>query len=62
MVPKWGRSVQPQAVVDFVAREVLPYKKLRDVVVVGSLPVSAAGKVLKAELRNRLDRGAASPS
>ena len=54
VVAERGRSVQPEAVADFVSREVLPYKKLRGVIVVDSLPVSAAGKVLKTELRDRI--------
>lgn len=38
----------------FVAEQVLPYKKLRDVFEIELLPTSAAGKVLKTDLRSRL--------
>jgi long-chain acyl-CoA synthetase len=33
---------------------VTPYKRLREIHVVGQIPVSAAGKVLKRELRQQL--------
>ncbi|ONI85930.1 hypothetical protein ALI144C_12560 [Actinosynnema sp. ALI-1.44] len=35
--------------------QVVPYKRLREVIVVDRIPVSAAGKILKRELRERLD-------
>jgi long-chain acyl-CoA synthetase len=38
----------------YVNDKVVPYKKLRGVVFVDEIPVSAAGKVLKRELRDRL--------
>ncbi|SEF43446.1 long-chain acyl-CoA synthetase [Thermomonospora echinospora] len=38
----------------YVNEKVVPYKKLRGVVFVDEIPVSAAGKVLKRELRDRL--------
>jgi long-chain acyl-CoA synthetase len=34
--------------------KVVPYKRLREIHVVEQIPVSAAGKVLKRELRDRL--------
>jgi long-chain acyl-CoA synthetase len=37
-----------------VNAQVLPYKRLREVHLVDEIPVSAAGKVLKRELRERL--------
>ena len=37
---------------EFVNERVVPYKKLRDIRVVGEIPVSAAGKVLRRELRS----------
>jgi long-chain acyl-CoA synthetase len=40
-----------------VAERVLPYKRLREVVFVDRLPTSPAGKVLKTELRARLEQG-----
>jgi long-chain acyl-CoA synthetase len=37
-----------------VNEQVLPYKRLREIRLVDEIPVSAAGKVLKRELRARL--------
>lgn len=48
-------STTPKELIDFVAERVLPYKKLRDVVIVDAFPTSAAGKVLKTELRMKLE-------
>jgi long-chain acyl-CoA synthetase len=41
----------PREILDWVNGRVTPYKKLRDIRVVGEIPVSAAGKVLRRELR-----------
>jgi long-chain acyl-CoA synthetase len=41
-------------IMDFVNAKVAPYKHVRKVVFVDSLPVNMAGKVLKRELRDRL--------
>ncbi|QGP87437.1 AMP-binding protein [Gordonia sp. 135] len=54
LVPKGGHVIDEDAVAAFVAEQVLPYKKIRDVVVVEELPTSAAGKVQKVALRERL--------
>ncbi|MFC0452632.1 AMP-binding protein [Rhodococcus jostii] len=54
VVPTPGATVDADAVSAFVAERVLPYKKVRDVVVVDRLPTSAVGKILKTELRVRL--------
>ena len=40
--------------INFVAADVLPYQKIRHVYFVTELPTSAAGKILKTELRDRL--------
>jgi long-chain acyl-CoA synthetase len=45
----------PREVLDWVNTRVTPYKKLRDIHVVDEIPVSAAGKVLRRELRARLE-------
>ena len=37
-----------------VNEQVVPYKRLRELHLVDAIPVSAAGKVLKRELRERL--------
>jgi long-chain acyl-CoA synthetase len=39
---------------DWFAGQVLPYQKIREVHLVDALPTSAAGKVLKTELRTRI--------
>jgi long-chain acyl-CoA synthetase len=44
-------DVDPQQVLEFVNERVVPYKKLRDIRVVDEIPVSAAGKILRRELR-----------
>ena len=50
------------AVMAWVNERVTPYKKLREIHVVDQIPVSAAGKVLRRELRDRLeDRRADEP-
>ena len=46
----------PQTVLDWVNTRVTPYKKLRDIRVVDAIPVSAAGKVLRRELREVVER------
>ncbi|MBE2998278.1 AMP-binding protein [Nocardiopsis sp. HNM0947] len=46
-----GHTPPEKEVLDFVAARVVPYKKLRGVRVVEALPTSAAGKILKNELR-----------
>jgi len=45
-----------QALLAAVNEQVTPYKRLRELYVVDEIPVSAAGKVLKRELRDRLTR------
>ncbi|MBL9037032.1 MAG: hypothetical protein JNG84_00830, partial [Archangium sp.] len=47
-------EVAPQALIDFVAAQLSPHKRPRDVRVVQSLPRNAMGKVQKVELRKRL--------
>nr|WP_271212708.1 AMP-binding protein [Rhodococcus wratislaviensis]GLK39398.1 long-chain acyl-CoA synthetase [Rhodococcus wratislaviensis] len=54
VVPMPDVTIDPDAVSAFVAERVLPYKKVRDVVVVEQLPTSAAGKILKTKLREQL--------
>ncbi|RNF78244.1 long-chain fatty acid--CoA ligase [Streptomyces botrytidirepellens] len=51
VVPRPGVAVDPDDVMAYVAERVLPYKKIRAVHVVDTLPTTAAGKILKAELR-----------
>jgi acyl-CoA synthetase (AMP-forming)/AMP-acid ligase II len=40
-------------VMDFVARNVAPYKKIRDVEFIDTIPKSPAGKILRKALRER---------
>jgi long-chain acyl-CoA synthetase len=49
-----GRAGAEQELMDAVNAQVLPYKRLRELYLVEAIPVSAAGKVLKRELREKL--------
>ncbi|TDV57141.1 long-chain acyl-CoA synthetase [Actinophytocola oryzae] len=53
VVPANG-AVSPEKLMAAVNEQVVAYKRLRDVLLVDQIPVSAAGKVLKRELRGRL--------
>ncbi|MEU8825236.1 AMP-binding protein [Streptomyces sp. NPDC048636] len=55
VVPRPGAAVDPEEVMGYVAERVLPYKKLRGVRVVDTLPTSAAGKILKSVLHGWID-------
>jgi long-chain acyl-CoA synthetase len=44
-------ETDPQEVLEFVNGRVTPYKKLREIRKVDEIPVSAAGKILRRELR-----------
>jgi len=46
--------VTETALIDFVAERVSPYKKIRAVTFIEAVPKSAAGKILRRELRERL--------
>jgi len=54
VVPVEGSDPDEDELKSYVAERVLPYKKIREVVLVDSLPTSAAGKILKTDLRSRL--------
>ncbi|PKK13789.1 AMP-binding protein [Thermomonospora sp. CIF 1] len=47
-------EVTAEELMEYVNAKVIHYKKLREVIFVDEIPVSAAGKVLKRELRERL--------
>ena len=49
-----GRAGAEQELMEAVNAQVLPYKRLRELYLVEAIPVSAAGKVLKRELREKL--------
>ncbi len=51
---KRDTQVTREEILDHVNSQIAPYKKIRDVIFVGAIPVSAAGKVLKTELRRLL--------
>ncbi|KAM2229734.1 hypothetical protein EV2_014561 [Malus domestica] len=54
VVRKHGSRILEDNVMDFVAAQVAPYKKVRKVVFTDSIPKSAAGKILRRELRKVL--------
>ncbi|KAL0393725.1 UNVERIFIED_CONTAM: 4-coumarate--CoA ligase-like 6 [Sesamum latifolium] len=54
VVLKDGSSVSGTALLDYVAKQVAPYKKVRKVYFRTSIPRSAAGKILRRELRTLL--------
>jgi acyl-coenzyme A synthetase/AMP-(fatty) acid ligase len=45
---------------DHVAKRVAPYKKIRKVLFVDSIPKSAAGKILRRQLMNHVQFGVVS--
>ena len=49
------KDVDATEIMVWVNERVTPYKKLRDIRVVDEIPVSAAGKVLRRELRERVE-------
>ncbi|KAE8678611.1 4-coumarate--CoA ligase-like 6 [Hibiscus syriacus] len=54
VVRRNGSILTEGAVIDFVANQVAPYKKVRRVVFTNSIPKSAAGKILRKEFRSFL--------
>lgn len=50
VVKKPGSTLSQKDVIDYVAQQVAPYKKIRKVIFTESIPKSAAGKVLRKEL------------
>ncbi|XP_062005444.1 4-coumarate--CoA ligase-like 6 [Rosa rugosa] len=54
VVRKNGSKLSGKAVMEYVAGHVAPHKKVRKVVFTSSIPKSAAGKILRRELRNLL--------
>ncbi|XP_038888724.1 4-coumarate--CoA ligase-like 6 [Benincasa hispida] len=54
VVKKPGSKLSQKDVIDYVAQQVAPYKKVRKVVFTESIPKSAAGKVLRRELGKHL--------
>ncbi|CAA0820433.1 4-coumarate--CoA ligase-like 6 [Striga hermonthica] len=54
VVLKDGSSVSQSALINYVAKQVAPYKKVRKVYFRASIPRSASGKILRRELRGLL--------
>ncbi|WP_217494886.1 class I adenylate-forming enzyme family protein [Brevibacterium sp. CS2] len=50
-----GVALSGEELMGWVAGRVLPYQKIREVHLVEALPTSAAGKILKTELRDQFD-------
>ncbi|ONM54000.1 4-coumarate--CoA ligase-like 7 [Zea mays] len=55
-----GSKVTEAQVMDHVAQRVAPYKKIRKVLFVDSIPKSPAGKILRRQLTNHVQAGAVS--
>jgi len=53
VVRAFGCELAEQEVIEFVARQVAPYKKVREVEFLDAVPKSASGKILRRELRRR---------
>ncbi|KAI5667579.1 hypothetical protein M9H77_17432 [Catharanthus roseus] len=52
VVRKQGSRIPDTQIMDFVAQQVAPYKKIRRVVFINTIPKSPAGKILRRELIN----------
>ena len=52
---KQGTHTSAEELMEFTNTKIARYKKIRDVILLDTIPVSAAGKVLKRELRDRLE-------
>lgn len=52
---KQGADLSPEELMEYTNTKIARYKKIREVILVDTIPVSAAGKVLKRELRGRLE-------
>jgi len=53
VVKQSGADLTADEVIDFVAGQVAPYKKVRQVEFIDAVPKSAAGKILRKDLRGR---------
>ncbi|MQL85757.1 hypothetical protein Taro_018275 [Colocasia esculenta] len=62
VVKRPGSSLSGDQVIQFVAKHVAPYKKIRRVSFIELIPKSATGKILRRELMNHAISGSASKS
>nr|MCH9707965.1 4-coumarate--CoA ligase family protein [Actinomycetes bacterium] len=53
LAPQDGADLTEAQVMDFVAGQVAPYKKVRQVEFIEAIPKSASGKILRKDLRTR---------
>lgn len=60
VVRKAGSSIDEKCIMDFVAKQVSPYKKVRKVYFINSIPKNAPGKVMRKELVKLAASGASS--
>ena len=51
MVKQSGAALTEDEVMEFVAGQVAPYKKVRQVEFIDAIPKSASGKILRKDLR-----------
>ncbi|KAK4743566.1 hypothetical protein SAY87_001567 [Trapa incisa] len=54
VVRRNGSTISEEGLIDFVAKQVAPYKKVREVVFISSIPKSPSGKILRRELKRLL--------
>ncbi|XP_020253316.1 4-coumarate--CoA ligase-like 9 [Asparagus officinalis] len=57
VVKKPGSNLNQAHIIDYVAKQVAPYKKIRYVLFVNSIPRSPAGKILRRELASHTLNG-----
>lgn len=60
VVRKPGRNITGAQVMDFITKQVAPYKKIRRVAFINSIPKNPAGKILRRKLVNHAVSGASS--
>uniref|UniRef100_A0A2P2JY72 Uncharacterized protein n=1 Tax=Rhizophora mucronata TaxID=61149 RepID=A0A2P2JY72_RHIMU len=60
VVRKPGSNITAAEVMDFIARQVAPYKKIRQVAFINSIPKNPSGKILRRELVNLSRSGSSS--
>ncbi len=53
-----SQTVSGEELADYVNRQIAFYKKVREIVIIDEIPVSAAGKILKRQLRSGLEQSA----